>query len=206
MKIQLHKGDLPSDLILEGSIAIDTEATGLHLGRDRLCTIQLSTGDGKAHVVHFPNRVYDAPNLKKLLQDENILKIFHYARFDVAIIKRYLGITINNLYCTKIASKIARTYAQFHGLKDLCKEFFNMQLSKQQQSSYWGGETLSSEQLEYAAGDVLHLHKIKTILDEMLTRENRMELAVESFKALQLIVTLDLNGWDGAEVFSHKST
>jgi ribonuclease D len=206
MKIQLYKGDLPSDLILEGSLAIDTEATGLHLGRDRLCTIQLSTGDGKVHIVHFPNSIYDAPNLKRLLQDESILKIFHYARFDVAIIKRYLDVMINNLYCTKIASKIARTYSQFHGLKDLCKEFFNMQLSKQQQSSYWGGDILSSEQLDYAAGDVLHLHKIKTILDGMLTRENRMELATESFKALQLIVTLDLNGWDGAEVFSHKST
>jgi ribonuclease D len=206
MTIKLYKGDLPDDLILEGSLAIDTEATGLKLGRDRLCLIQISTGDGDAHLVQFARDEYDAPNLKKLLRDDKILKIFHFARFDVAIIQRYLGIMVKNIYCTKIASKIARTYTEFHGLKDICKELLNVQISKQQQSSYWGSATLSKEQLEYAAHDVLYLHRLKNALDEMLTRENRIEFAQESFEAIGLIVKLDLNGWDGSQIFAYKST
>jgi ribonuclease D len=205
MTIRLYKEDLPDDLILEGPLAIDTESTGLNLERDRLCVIQFSTGDGNAHLVQFYNGKYDAPNVKKLLKDDNILKIFHYARFDVGIIKRFLGVMVKNIYCTKIASKIARTYAEFHGLKDACRELLNVQLSKQQQSSYWGHEKLSSEQLDYAASDVLYLHRLKAALDEILTNENRKELAEESFKAIELIVKLDLAGWDGAQIFSHKS-
>lgn len=206
MTIQLYKGDLPDNLTLKGSLAIDTEATGLNLGRDRLCVIQLSNGDGNAHLVQFSNGKYDAPNLRKLLIDDNILKIFHYARFDVSIIKRYLGVMVKNIYCTKIASKIARTYAEFHGLKDICKELLNVQLSKQQQSSYWGSQKLSQEQLDYAASDVLYLHQLKAALDEILINEGRMELAEESFQALQLVIKLDLAGWDGAQIFSHKTT
>jgi len=204
MTIQLHKGDLPDDLVLTGDLAIDTEATGLKLGRDRLCVIQLSTGDGDAHLVQFALGEYDAPNLKKLLNDDKTRKIFHFARFDVAIIKRFLGIMVKNIYCTKIASKIARTYTEFHGLKDICKELLNVQISKQQQSSYWGTETLSKDQLTYAAGDVLYLHQLKAALDEMLAREHRTELAEESFKMIELVVTLDLNGWDGAQLFAYK--
>ena len=205
MTIQLYKGDLPDDLKLEKSLAIDTEATGLNLDRDRLCVVQISTGDGNVHIVHFPDGKYDAPNLKKLLQNNHILKIFHYARFDVAIIYRYLGVMMKNIYCTKIASKIARTYSDSHGLKDICKELLNIQISKQQQSSYWGGEQLSKHQLEYAAGDVLYLHKLKAILDEILEREKRKELFDECLSCIELIVKLDLKGWNGAEIFSHKS-
>ena len=206
MAIQLYKEDLPNNLTLEGVLAIDTEATGLNLERDRLCLIQISTGSGDVHMVHFSNGKYDAPNLKKLLKNNDTLKIFHYARFDVAIIYRYLEVMMKNIYCTKIASKIARTYSDSHGLKDICKELLNIQISKQQQSSYWGSEKLSKSQLDYAAGDVLYLHQLKAILDEILKREKRKELFDECLSCIELIVKLDLNGWSGPEIFSHKST
>jgi len=205
MTIHLYKEDLPDNLNLKGPLAIDTEATGLNMGRDRLCVVQLSTGDGDAHMVHFPDNNYEAPNLKKLLQNDRNLKIFHYARFDVAIIHKHLGIMLKNIYCTKIASKIARTYTSFHGLKDLCRELIDVHISKQQQSSYWGGAELSKAQLEYAAGDVLYLHRLKSALDDILKREKRSELAEECFGFIELIVKLDLKGWDGSEIFSYKS-
>ena len=206
MTIQLYKQDLPDNLELKGSLSIDTEATGLNLNRDRLCVIQLSTGDGNAHLVQFPEEKYDAPNLKKLLQDDKILKIFHYARFDVAIIKKYLGVMVKNIYCTKIASKIIRTYSPCHGLRDLCKELLNVHISKQQQSSYWGDDNLTKDQVTYAANDVIYLHRLKDKLDEMLMRENRKELAYKCFDTIELIVKLDLGGWDSAEIFSHNGT
>ena len=205
MTIQIYKGDLPDNVTLKGSLAIDTETTGLNMERDRLCLVQIATEDQDVHMVHFPDRNYDAPNLKKLLKNNSSLKIFHYARFDVAIIYKYLGIMIKNIYCTKIASKIARTYTDSHGLKDLCRELLNTQISKQQQSSYWGNKELSQNQLQYAANDVLHLHQIKTVLDEMLTRENRKDLVDECLRFIELIVKLDLNGWNGPEIFAYRT-
>lgn len=203
MDINLYKNDLPDNVRLEGAIAIDTEATGLSFSRDRLCLVQIADETGKVHMVHFDNHNYSAPHLKKILQDEKRIKIFHYARFDVAIICKWLDVMVKNIYCTKIASKIARTYSETHGLKDLCRELLNVHISKQQQSSYWGNSQLSKEQLEYAANDVIYLHKLKEKLEEMLKREKRFELAHRSFAAVELMVNLDLGGWNGHEVFSH---
>lgn len=203
MTITLHENDLPENLEFSGSIAVDTEALGLQNKRDRLCLVQLSSGDGTAHLVQLHKDNYDAPNLKALLADPNITKIFHFARFDVAIIQQYLGIQCDPVYCTRIASYIARTYTDRHGLRDLCKELINVEISKQQQSSYWGAKQLSEEQKLYAANDVLYLHKLKEKLDEILDREGRKELAYDCFKFINTRVKLDLNGWQDKDIFAH---
>ena len=203
MPIDLYRGDLPSGLNLGTVVAIDSETMGLKPQRDRLCLIQLSSGDGNAHLVQFERCNYNAPNLVKLLEDPNITKVFHYARFDVAIIKKYLNIQTNSIYCTKIASKLVRTYTDKHGLKDLCKELLNLDLSKQQQSSDWGAKNLTEEQKTYAASDVLYLHKIKEILDQRLLREERTKLADFCFKFLQTRANLDLIGFENEDIFSH---
>ncbi len=203
MPIKLYRGDLPTGLNFGPVVAIDSETMGLKPQRDRLCLIQLSSGDGNAHLVQFEQCNYSAPNLVSLLEDPNITKIFHYARFDVAIIKKYLKARTNSIYCTKIASKLVRTYTDKHGLKDLCKELLNLDLSKQQQSSDWGAKHLTEEQKIYAASDVLHLHNIKEILDQRLIRENRDELADFCFKFLQTRADLDLIGFENEDIFSH---
>ncbi len=202
MSNNLYKGDLPANFNPGSSIAIDTETMGLNIMRDRLCVVQISTGDGKAHLVQFDKDVYNAPNLVKVLQDEKVLKIFHFARFDLAVIKKHLGTTVNNVYCTRTASKFARTYTDNHGLKALAEEYLGMDLSKKQQSSYWGTEKLSDKQIDYAANDVLHLHKIKTELDERLKREGRLQLALDTMKFLPTRAELDLAGWPD-DVFAH---
>ena len=177
MTITLHKGDLPADLDFGTSVAVDSETLGLQIQRDKLCLVQLSAGDGNAHIVQLDRALYDAPNLRALMANPDVTKIFHYARFDVAVMQQYLGVVTTPIYCTKIASKLVRTYTDRHGLKDLCRELAGVEISKQQQSSDWGAETLSEAQLSYAASDVLHLHKLKTVLDDMLEREGRMEYA-----------------------------
>ena len=203
MPINLYRGDLPSGLNLGPVVAIDSETMGLKPQRDRLCLIQLSSGNGNAHLVQFERCNYTAPNLVKLLEDPNITKVFHYARFDVAIIKKYLKVRTTSIYCTKIASKLVRTYTDKHGLKDLCKELLNLDLSKQQQSSDWGAKVLTEEQKTYAASDVLYLHKIKEILDQRLLREEREELAAFCFEFLQTRASLDLIGFENEDIFSH---
>lgn len=203
MPINLYSGDLPSSLNLGPVVAIDSETMGLKPQRDRLCLIQLSSGDGNAHLVQFERCNYTAPNLVKLLEDPDITKVFHYARFDVAIIKKYLKVRTTSIYCTKIASKLVRTYTDKHGLKDLCKELLNLDLSKQQQSSDWGAKNLTEEQQTYAASDVLYLHKIKEILDQRLLREERDELAAFCFEFLQTRANLDLIGFENEDIFSH---
>ena len=203
MPIDLYIGDLPSGLNLGSVVAIDSETMGLKPQRDRLCLIQLSSGDGNAHLVQFERCNYTAPNLVKLLEDPDITKVFHYARFDVAIIKKYLRAQTNSIYCTKIASKLVRTYTDKHGLKDLCKELLDLDLSKQQQSSDWGAKNLTEEQKKYAASDVLYLHKIKEILDQRLLREERDELAAFCFEFLQTRANLDLIGFENEDIFSH---
>ena len=184
MNVDLYREDLPDNLTFGDSVAIDTETMGLDPHRDRLCLVQLSAGDGNCHLVQFPQGQYDAPNLKRLLTDPGVTKIFHFARFDLAMIRRYLDVDCGPVYCTKIASKLSRTYTDRHGLKDLCKELLGVDLSKQQQSSDWGRDTLSPEQLQYAASDVLYLHKLRESLDEMLMRENRTALAAAAFKLI----------------------
>ena len=196
-------GDLPPNLDLGTVVAIDSETMGLKPHRDRLCLIQLSSGDGNAHLVKFELQNYNAPNLVKLLENPDITKIFHYARFDVAVINKYLQAQIESIYCTKIASKLVRTYTDKHGLKDLCKELLRLDLSKQQQSSDWGAKDLTEEQKIYAASDVLYLHKIKEILDQRLLREGRDELADFCFKFLQTRANLDLIGFENEDIFSH---
>ena len=203
MPIDLYRGDLPSGLNLGSVVAIDSETMGLKPQRDRLCLIQLSSGDGNAHLVQFERCNYTAPNLVKLLEDPDITKVFHYARFDVAIIKKYLRAQTNSIYCTKIASKLVRTYTDKHGLKDLCKELLDLDLSKQQQSSDWGAKNLTEEQKKYAASDVLYLHKIKEILDQRLLREKRDKLAAFCFEFLQTRANLDLIGFENEDIFSH---
>ena len=203
MPIDLYRGDLPSALNLGPVVAIDSETMGLKPHRDRLCLIQLSSGDGNAHLVQFERCNYTAPNLVKLLEDPDITKVFHYARFDVAIIKKYLRAQTNSIYCTKIASKLVRTYTDKHGLKDLCKELLDLDLSKQQQSSDWGAKNLTEEQKKYAASDVLYLHKIKEILDQRLLREERDKLAAFCFEFLQTRANLDLIGFENEDIFSH---
>lgn len=200
--IRLHKGDLPAELTFAGSVAIDTETLGLKPQRDRLCLVQLSAGDNTAHLVQLL-RDDSAPNLKTLLADAAILKIFHYGRFDIAMLKTYLGVDVAPVYCTKIASKLARTYTDRHGLRDLAGELLQIELSKQQQSSDWGAAHLSQQQLHYAASDVLHLHAIKERLDAMLVREGRLALAGACFDFLPIRAALDLAGFDGDDIFAH---
>lgn len=203
MAITLHKGDLPNGLSFGASVAVDSETMGLNPARDPLCLVQLSAGDGDAHIVQLDRTTYRAPNLRALMADPAVLKIFHFARFDVAMIERYLGVVTTPVYCTKIASKLVRTYTDRHGLKDLCKELLNIDLSKQQQSSDWGIDKLSDAQLAYAASDVLHLHEIKATLDRMLARERRTELANACFAFLPVRASLDLAGWGEEDIFAH---
>ena len=203
MAITVHKGDLPSSLDFGSSVAVDSETLGLNTFRDKLCVVQLSAGDGNAHLVQLDRSSYDAPNLKALLEDRNVLKIFHFARFDVAAFRHYLGVETGPLYCTKIASKLCRTYTDRHGLKDLCRELLDVDMSKQQQSSDWGAGTLSDAQKNYAASDVLHLHALKERLDMMLEREGRAQLAQSCFEFLPTRVALDLAGWAEEDIFAH---
>ncbi len=203
MTQNIYKDDLPEDLELTGPIAIDTETLGLNPLRDRLCLVQLSSGDGVAHLVQFSQNNYGAPRLKALLTNKDQIKIFHFARFDIAVIQHYLGVMTQSVYCTKIASKLTRTYTDRHGLKDLCKELLQVELSKQQQSSDWGAVELSQEQCKYAASDVLYLHKIKEKLDDLLTREQRMGIAKECFSFLPTRALLDLKGWHDMDIFAH---
>jgi len=202
-KITLHKGDLPAGLVFGDSVAVDTETLGLNPHRDRLCLVQLAGRDGEAHLVQLSAGRYDAPRLKALIADPGVLKIFHYARFDVAVLAKYLGVEAAPIYCTKIASKLVRTYTDRHGLKDLTSELLGVELSKQQQSSDWGAGTLSQQQLAYAASDVLHLHALKERLDAMLDREGRREFAEAAFRFLPVRARLDLAGFAEDDVFSH---
>ena len=201
--IKLHKGDLPATVTFSGPVAIDTETLGLNPHRDRLCLVQLSAGDGNAHLVQFDGKSYDAPRLKSLLTDANVLKIFHFARFDVAVLHTYLGVATAPVYCTKIASKLVRTYTDRHGLKDLSAELLGIDMNKQQQSSDWGAETLSDQQRHYAASDVLHLHALKAKLDTMLDREGRREFAEAAFGFVPVRARLDLAGFPEDDIFSH---
>ena len=203
MTVTLHKGDLPKGLDFGASVAVDTETMGLDPARDRLCVVQLSAGDGNSHVVQFGRDGYKAPNLVALMANPKVTKLFHFARFDMAMLKRYLGVDVAPVYCTKIASKLVRTYTDRHGLKDLCKELLNIELSKQQQSSDWGADELTEAQLAYAASDVLHLHELKKALDAMLAREARTNLAARCFAFLPTRVELDLSGWAEQDIFEH---
>ena len=208
MTIRLHRGDLPDLTRYSGSVAIDTETMGLHPHRDRLCVVQMSNGDGSADVVQIPKDhgkgQADAPNLKALLADPKITKIFHFARFVLAALYNAFGVMPQPVYCTKIASRLCRTYTDRHGLKDLVREVLNIDLSKQQQSSDWGAQTLSEAQLAYAAADVLHLHGLRERLDTMLAREGRTGRAQACFEFLPTRVKLDLQGWDTEDIFAHS--
>ena len=204
MTVRLHRGDLPDLSRYTTSVAIDTETMGLQPHRDRLCVVQLSNGDGSADVVQIPKDHANAPNLKALLGDPKIMKIFHFARFDVAVLYNAFGVMPHPVYCTKIASRLSRTYTDRHGLKDLAREVLNIDLSKQQQSSDWGSQALSEAQLAYAASDVLHLHALRERLDAMLAREGRLELARACFEFLPTRAKLDLRGWDTEDIFAHS--
>ncbi len=203
MSVELHQGDLPKGLDFGASVAIDTETLGLNPLRDRLCLVQLSSGDGTAHLVQIAKGVPDAPNLKKLLADPKVLKLFHFARFDIAVLYHSFGVMSEPLYCTKIASRLTRTFTDRHGLKDLCRDLIGVEISKQQQSSDWGAKDLTPEQLNYAASDVLYLHGLKEKLDDMLAREGREELARSCFEFLPSRAKLDLGGWAEEDIFSH---
>lgn len=203
MKIKLYQGDLPDGLNLGSVVAIDTETLGLNPQRDRLCLAQLSAGDGVCHAVQFSAGQYEAPNLKKLLVDPGVTKLFHYARFDVAMFRQYLHVDCKPVYCTKIASKLVRTYTDKHGLKDLVRELLNVDLSKDQQSSDWGAKELSERQLSYAANDVAYLHQLKAVLDAMLAREGRAQLAKACFEFLPVRAALDQAGWADVDIFAH---
>jgi len=204
MTIRLHRGDLPDISRYRGAVAIDTETMGLEVGRDRLCVVQLSPGDGSADVVQIPPRAGEASNLKRLLADKSLLKIFHFARFDLAVLQKTFGIMAEPVYCTKIASRLARTYTDKHGLKDLVREVLGQDLSKQQQSSDWGALELTEAQVAYAAADVLHLHALKERLDAMLAREGREQLAAACFHFLPDRVRLDLGGFAAEDIFAHS--
>jgi len=201
--IHLHKGDLPAEVTFGGSVAVDTETMGLNPHRDRLCVVQLSAGDGVCHLVQLPKGQYEAPNLKKVLGDPSVTKIFHYARFDLAIIEKFLGVTCTPVYCTKIVSKLVRTYGESHGLKALCRELLGIELSKQQQTSDWGAETLTPEQQQYAAADVLYLHRLRELLEKRLEREGRTAFSRACFEFLPTRARLDLAGWPDEDIFSH---
>ncbi len=203
MNIRLHRGDLPAGLTFGPVVAVDTETMGLNPRRDRLCLVQLSAGDGNCELVQIPLGAREAPNLKRLLEDPQVLKLFHFARFDIAALSQSLGIDCRPLYCTKIASRLVRTFTDRHGLKDLCRDLLGIELSKQQQSSDWGAEELTPEQLKYAASDVLHLHALKARLDAMLAREGRAGLAEACFAFLPTRGRLDLGGWDEPDIFAH---
>ncbi len=203
MTIELHEGDLPAHVKFGPALAIDTETMGLNPLRDRLCVVQMSDGDGSAHLVRFARGRYEAPRLKALLVDPTTLKIFHFARFDLAALKHHLGVMTGPVYCTKMASRLARTFTDKHGLKDLVRDLLGIDLSKEQQSSDWGARELTASQLKYAATDVLHLHALKTRLDEMLAREGRMELAQAVFRCLPARAELDLLGWSETDFFAH---
>jgi ribonuclease D len=204
MTIRLHRGDLPDLARYTSSVAIDTETMGLRPHRDRLCVVQLSNGDGSADVVQIPPGASDAPNLKKLLGNPKVVKIFHFARFDLAALYNAFGVMPQPVYCTKIASRLTRTYTDRHGLKDLVRELLNVDLSKQQQSSDWGSPSLSDAQLAYAASDVLHLHALRDRLDAMLAREDRTALAQACFDFLPVRARLDLQGWESEDIFAHS--
>jgi len=203
MANHLHKGDLPAGLSFGASVAVDSETMGLNTHRDRLCVVQLSAGDGDAHIVQL-SAGYAAPNLKRLLADPEVLKIFHFARFDIAAFQHWLGVETAPVYCTKVASRLARTFTDRHGLKDLAKDLLGLDLSKQQQSSDWGAETLTREQLDYAAADVLHLHALKERLDAMLAREGRTGLAEACFRFLPARAALDVAGWPDVDILAHS--
>lgn len=202
-QITLHKGDLPEGLDLGPVVAVDTEAMGLNPVRDNLTLVQVSSGDGTAHLVQL-SRDYDCPNLKALLTDPKVLKIFHFARFDVVMMKRWMGITCGPIWCTKIASRLARTYTDRHGLKDVAREVAGVDMSKAQQSSDWGQDKLTDAQIQYAASDVLYLHQIKAGLEAMLEREGRKELAEACFAFLPVRAELDLAGWPDEDIFAHS--
>ncbi|MDP4824008.1 MAG: ribonuclease H-like domain-containing protein [Aestuariivirgaceae bacterium] len=204
MSVKVYKGDLPAGLDLGPVVAIDTETMGLKPARDKLCLVQLSSGDGNAHLVQIDRETFHAPNLKALLEDPAVTKIFHYARFDVAVLKHHLGAHVAPIYCTKIASRLVRTYTDRHGLKDLVRELLGIEMSKQQQSSDWGQAMLSDAQKQYAALDVLYLHEIKARLDMMLAREGRANLASDCFGFLPVRAELDLAGWMDEDVFAHS--
>ncbi len=203
MTIHLHQGDLPDGLDFGDAVAVDTETMGLDARRDRLCLVQLSAGDGICHLVQFAKRRYEAPRLSALLTDASVTKLFHFARFDLMMLKRHLGVEVAPVFCTKIASKLARTSTERHGLKDLCRELLGVELSKQQQTSDWGVDELSRSQLSYAASDVLHLHALRERLEPLLAREGRSQLAAGCFAALNTRAELDLLGWDDPDIFSH---
>ncbi len=203
MTYHLYQGDLPDDLDLGSVVAIDTETMGLQVHRDRLCLAQLSSGDGVAHLVQFQAGQYDAPNLRRLLADQNVLKLFHFARFDLASMGHWLGAWATPVYCTKVASKLVRTFTDRHGLKDLCRELLGVEIAKQQQSSDWGAPELTEEQLKYAASDVLHLHRLKEVLDGMLVREQRDGLAEAAFAYLPARAYLDLMGYSEVDILDH---
>jgi ribonuclease D len=204
MTTHYHKGDLPADVGFGAAVAIDTETMGLNPHRDRLCAVQLSAGDGHAHVVQIMAGQKKAPNLVRLLKDRRVTKIFHFARFDVAVLAHAFGAMPNPVYCTKIASKLVRTFTDRHGLKDLTRELTGVELSKQQQSSDWGADTFTEAQLAYAASDVLHLHALRTKLDMMLAREGRSDLANACFAFLPTRAALDLAGWAEVDIFAHS--
>jgi ribonuclease D len=199
----LHKGDIPANLDFGKSVAVDTETLGLNPLRDPLCLVQLSSGDGKAHIVQLDRKTYKAPNLKKLLGNPKVLKIFHFARFDIAVIKQYLETDCAPIYCTRTASKLVRTYTDKHGLRDCCRELLGVELNKHYQSSDWGADKLSEEQLQYAGNDVLYLHDLKKRFDTLLKREGRMELAQSCFDFLPGRAMLDLAGWAGIDILEH---
>ncbi len=204
MTIRLHRGDLPDLSRYQGSVAIDTETLGLNPHRDRLCVVQLSPGDGSADVVQIAQGQTEAPNLVRLLADPAVTKIFHFARFDVAVLSKTFGVTVSPIFCTKIASRLTRTYTDRHGLKDLARELLDVDMSKQQQSSDWAAETLSDAQIAYAASDVLYLHALRDRLEAMLARENRTALAASCFDFLPTRAALDLAGWPEEDIFAHS--
>ncbi len=203
MKVTLHQGDIPASLHLGPSVAIDTETMGLKPVRDRLCLIQLSSGDGTAHIVQFKADQYGAPNLKKMLRDPAVTKLFHFARFDIAALWMYLNVLAAPVYCTKVASRLARTFTSHHSLKNLCSDLLDVDLDKQQQTTDWGAAVLTKEQIDYAASDVLYLHKLRTELDVILVREGRMELAQACFNFLPSRALLDVAGWGEEDIFAH---
>jgi ribonuclease D len=204
MKIHYHRGDLPPNLKFNHSVAIDTEAMGLYIPRDRLTLVQLTSGEGDCHLVHFPLKSsYEAPHLRALLNDKSVEKIFHFARFDYAILKYYLQVDATPLFCTKIASRLSRTYTDKHGLKDLCKQLLGVEISKNEQTSDWGSEQLSDKQMEYAANDVIYLHRLKAALQELLKREGRESIAKACFKFIPARCELDIQGWNEVDIFQH---
>ncbi len=204
MAIYFHEEDLPAGVLADGPVAVDTETMGLHSHRDRLCLLQISDGQGDEHLVRFgPGSNYDAPNLKAVLADPNRLKLYHFARFDLAAIEQYLGVTAAPVYCTKIASRLVRTYTDRHGLKELVRELLGQEISKQQQSSDWGGPDLSDAQKDYAASDVRYLHRLREELDKRLAREGRTEMAEACFGFLPMRARLDLAGWPETDIFAH---